>query len=393
MSAQKNSLITIPRILMVAVLSLVLATQFAALPGCGGEDTPAPTGPGPHIEDPPDTIPPAVVTSLHIQAPTFESAALVWNAPGDDGNTGTAASYDIRYAKFAIDDNTWDQATPVAPSRIPPPQESGKIETVVVMELDSGSDYWFGLKATDEADNTSPLSNIATVRTKDEGFPPGDITDLRAEALTTFDYQLIFTSPGDDYHVGTAAGYEIRYSRSPILSVAAWEAASVFAQSYQPKPAGELDTLGVTVLVEDGLYFFAMKTVDELDNWSGLSNMGQALGVNFDLSFSPGVLRPGDITYIMFRAAADNPTKVAIQKYGYGGVYCGDNVFDYLVNETLEEGIYSLTYDFINDETGKYLPYDYYYLTLCHGPYMIKYSWIYFVEPDPPTLGVPGPDR
>ena len=68
MSAQKNSLITIPRILMVAVLSLVLATQFAALPGCGGEDTPAPTGPGPHIEDPPDTIPPADATGFNVTA-------------------------------------------------------------------------------------------------------------------------------------------------------------------------------------------------------------------------------------------------------------------------------------------------------------------------------------
>lgn len=389
MSAQKHNVVTVPRIFLVVLLSLVLAVQF----GCGGEDDPTPTGPGPNIEEPPDTIPPAAVADLHIQAPTFESVALVWNAPGDDGATGTATQYDIRYAKFEIDDTTWDQATAVIPSRIPPPQEAGKIETIVIMDLDSGSDYWFALKAADEEDNTSGLSNIATARTKDESFPPSDITDLRAVGTATLDYDLIFTSPGDDYAAGTASAYDIRYSRTPILSEASWEDASVYAQAYRPKPSGELDTLGVTVLIEDGLYFFAMKTVDELDNWSGLSNMAQALGVNFDLSFSPGVLRPGDITYIMFRSSPDLLTRVAIQDYAYGGIYCGDNVFDYLVSETLEEGIYSVTYDFIDDETGKYLPYDYYYLTLCHGGHMIEYKWIYFVDPDAASSDLPSLDR
>jgi hypothetical protein len=207
------------------------------------------------------------------------------------------------------------------------------------------------------------------------------------------DYNLMFTSPGDDYQAGTATAYEIRYSAYPILSDASWEAARLFNQSHQPKPAGERDTIQVTVLIEDGLYFFAMKAVDELNNGSGRSNMAQALGVNFDISFSPSVLRRGDITYIVFRAAIDAPTRVAIQKYGYGGVYCGTDIVDYIVVETLEEGIYSIKYDFIDDDTGKYLPYDYYYLTLCHGPYMIDYTWIYFLAPDGSAYDLPGPDR
>jgi hypothetical protein len=382
MSARKYTANLALRLLFVISMSILIVPQFAALPGCGGDDESTPTGPGPHIENPPDTIPPAAVTTLHTEAATFESVALVWNAPGDDGTTGKAEFYDIRYATFEIDESTWDQATLVDPSRIPPPSESGKIETIVIMNLDSGTDYWFALKAVDDDDNVSALSNSATVRTKDEGFPPAEITDLKAVATGTLDYNLIFTSTGDDYNVGTATSFEVRYSTLPIRDDEDWNAATVITPDQQPKPSGEPDTVQVSVAIEDGLYFFAMRAVDELGNWSGRSNTAMALGWNFDLAFSPAYVHEGDFTTIVFRAGAGVPTWVAIQRATWPEILCGDdpNILKYLVREDFEEGIYSVTYDFFDEANNRYHEYDFYYVTLCHGGHMIQYEWISFRE-------------
>ena len=44
-----------------------------------------------------DTTAPAAVSNLATSSPTSSSITLSWTAPGDDGNTGTATTYDIRY--------------------------------------------------------------------------------------------------------------------------------------------------------------------------------------------------------------------------------------------------------------------------------------------------------
>ncbi len=53
-----------------------------------------------------DTTPPANVTDLSVSTATTNSLTLTWTAPGDDGNNGTAAEYDIRYATSNIDNET-----------------------------------------------------------------------------------------------------------------------------------------------------------------------------------------------------------------------------------------------------------------------------------------------
>src|SRR6185369_82451 len=55
---------------------------------------------------PGDTTPPATVTNLTVSSVTSSSATLLWVSPGDDGNTGTATSYDIRYSTVLIDNTT-----------------------------------------------------------------------------------------------------------------------------------------------------------------------------------------------------------------------------------------------------------------------------------------------
>ncbi len=81
-----------------------------------------------------DTIPPAAVTDLSATSPTANSLTLIWTVPGDDGNSGTAAQYDIRYSNSPIiTEAGWDAATQVADELAP--KMAGSTETFVVSGL------------------------------------------------------------------------------------------------------------------------------------------------------------------------------------------------------------------------------------------------------------------
>jgi len=80
--------------------------------------------------------------------------------------SGTASSYDIRYSTSPITEENWAQATQCEGE--PRPQPAGSTESFTVTGLQPGVLYYFGLKATDDAGNTSDLSNIAQAEAKEE---------------------------------------------------------------------------------------------------------------------------------------------------------------------------------------------------------------------------------
>ncbi len=97
------------------------------------------------------------------------SVVLTWTAPGDDGATGQATSYDIRYSTATLNESTWGFATAVVGE--PSPQGAGQAESFQVTGLQPNTTYSFGLKTTDDAGNTSTLSNIATKTTATLSIP------------------------------------------------------------------------------------------------------------------------------------------------------------------------------------------------------------------------------
>lgn len=99
---------------------------------------------------------------------------LLWTAPGDDGNTGTAAVYDLRYASDSATVASWTNATQVAGEPVPRP--AGSAETLQ-LNLPPGK-YWFAIRARDEAGNQSGPSNIVSV-TQADIISPSAIVDLR----------------------------------------------------------------------------------------------------------------------------------------------------------------------------------------------------------------------
>ena len=60
-----------------------------------------------------DTTAPAAITSLAITGTTGTTIALRWTSPGDDGASGTARTYDVRYATTPITAANWTSATTV----------------------------------------------------------------------------------------------------------------------------------------------------------------------------------------------------------------------------------------------------------------------------------------
>jgi hypothetical protein len=85
---------------------------------------------------------------------------LNWTAPGDDGGSGTSASYDLRYSTSPIVDlNTFLASNQV--SGEPAPRAAGSLESMEV-SLPPGT-YYFAVRATDEASNDSGVSNVPTI--------------------------------------------------------------------------------------------------------------------------------------------------------------------------------------------------------------------------------------
>jgi len=127
----------------------------------GSSPSSVPTSPP--SEQPEDDLPPSAITNLSTSDPTINSITLSWTAPGDDANSGTAASYDIRYSTSPINESNWDSATQVTGE--PAPLLAGSHQSMTITGLSAGTTYYFAIKTSDDAGNVSLLSNIASATT------------------------------------------------------------------------------------------------------------------------------------------------------------------------------------------------------------------------------------
>ncbi len=209
-----------------------------------------------------------------VEAAGNASVTLTWTAPGDDGSTGTAAVYDIRYSTSPINEANWNSATQVTGE--PAPQAAGSSESVTVTGLEWSTTYYFAIKAADEADNWSALSNVASFTTAPDEVPPSAVTDLQASTGTSSGQVVIhWTAPGDDGSDGIAAAYDIRYDTDSITS-ATWNSATMFTSAPEPAGAGAAESAVISGLTPGTLYYIGIITYDDANNPSGLSNVSSA---------------------------------------------------------------------------------------------------------------------
>jgi hypothetical protein len=119
------------------------------------------------------------------------------------------------------------------------------------------------------------LNFVKEINAQDDKTPPASINDLIAYRtyLPSCDRMILeWTAPGDDGTTGRASGYDIRYSTSPITTETSWNSAIQATGEPIPSVAGTRESFIVTGLLNNTTYYFAIKTKDEADNWSGLSN-------------------------------------------------------------------------------------------------------------------------
>lgn len=110
------------------------------------------------VDPVPDTIAPRAVVDLASESTAASNVTLRWTAPGDDGASGRATAYDLRYTtEGPIDNGTFPLATVIA---APTPGPGGSTERWTVAGLAAATRHWFALRTSDEAPNWSPLSNV-----------------------------------------------------------------------------------------------------------------------------------------------------------------------------------------------------------------------------------------
>ncbi|MEW6094907.1 MAG: fibronectin type III domain-containing protein [bacterium] len=155
--------------------------------------------PAPYMELSRDITPPGTTTLLATN-PTATSTTLVWVSAGDDKQLGTATSYDIRYSKGVIDNDTWILAKQVANE--PVPMVGGTLQQIIITGLEPTTLYYFGLKTIDEAGNESLLV-VATITTKphpppklkwasEEGYQEDGLEPEKGSIETIFTYKIAY---------------------------------------------------------------------------------------------------------------------------------------------------------------------------------------------------------
>ena len=113
-----------------------------------------------------DPEPPGVITDLVASTGGNEGEIiLTWTAPGNDGYTGRASEYDVRYSTVQIA-NDADFNLAERFMNVPSPQPAGTKETLSVGELAGNVVYYFRIKTVDMSGNWSALSNQASAETK-----------------------------------------------------------------------------------------------------------------------------------------------------------------------------------------------------------------------------------
>lgn len=122
---------------------------------------------------------------------------------------------------------------------------------------------------------------------EDDSVQPGDlvspsrVTNLSAATVDTSSILLRWTAPGDNGPWGTAARYDIRRAPGPIEE-GTWGSAVLIDSLPPPRTTGEREELLVSSLQSGTVYYFALKTADEVDNWSPVSNSPRAATMGVD---------------------------------------------------------------------------------------------------------------
>lgn len=191
-----------------------------------------------------DTGPPAAVVDLIAQPGTAQgSVVLTWTAPGDDGDVGTATSYELWRSASPLTANVLNTAT-VVPT--PAPAPAGTPESMTVTGLTVGATWHWMLRAVDDRGKAGPLSEETTTL-------PGDTT---APSLT-------ITAPAGGAHLRALQSVTVTTNDASGVQDVAYAVDGAPVKTVAASPfTGELDT----TLWADGVHTIAVTSTDTFGN-------------------------------------------------------------------------------------------------------------------------------
>ncbi len=109
---------------------------------------------------------------------------------------------------------------------------------------------------------------------KTDIIPPAKIKDLEViPGINEGEVILEWTAPGDDEYKGVANHYKIKYGAHHMESDMQWWQAANIPNEPAPLPPHTLDLFVIKGLEVGKTYFFAIRTYDEVDNLSPISNI------------------------------------------------------------------------------------------------------------------------
>ncbi len=108
-----------------------------------------------------------------------------------------------------------------------------------------------------------------------DDIAPAAVSDLRAVDSSASSVTLAWTAPGDNHLDGQAEHYEIRYDTKAITA-SNFSSAKLAANLPTPAAAGETQQITINGLQKDKKYYFALRTHDEANNVSEISNVATA---------------------------------------------------------------------------------------------------------------------
>ena len=160
-----------------------------------------------------------------------------------------------------------------------------------------------------------------------DGTLPGSVTDLAVTTVTPRTASLGWTAPtGGDEDAGPASAYDLRHASSPITD-ATWPAAAELPNEPAPLPPGMAQAMTVSGLAPGTTYHFALKSRDDLGEWSALSNPAVAV-------------LPAEIEVVFADTVLDSLIRTLIQKPS-GPIY-PDDLTGILILEAESLGIADL---------------------------------------------------
>ncbi len=138
----------------------------------------------------------------------------------------------------------------------------------------------------------------AIIISNPESIPPAAVTLSAATGSNNGQVILNWNAPGDDNMTGTATSYIVRFASAAIDTQAKWDAATDVTGEPMPLVAGTAQSMVVSGLTPGQTYFFALRTLDDSNNLSDLSNSPSAVAQS-PVPVSPGTYENEDpnITY------------------------------------------------------------------------------------------------